>query len=203
MSPRHIAVIAVVVLAAAGIVGGAFWLGDQAGTAEHASPDRTAGNSATAAPQSTSTRAALPRSDSAHAAGPTKVAQQWLAGRYTLRASDTAPDAWIHRVADMSTPELQSTLEKKYSGGSGGITWTQFVDQRCTRTVTGLGAEQVPEAPASESSQWLRVSGTAVTTCGIRPDDPPFPARQTVTTTLQLLRQDNGTWLVGDRVLAG
>lgn len=202
MTRRSITAATAAVLAAAVVVGGAYWLGTQSSTnaAAVSQPDTRRGTpshrpSGVANPPATHHT----QPDEPDAA---TVARQWLRGRYTLKASDTAPDAWIARVADESTQSLSDELERRYGGGSGGATWVAFVNQQCRRTVTQLQARTVPEAPSTDTSRWLRVSGTAVTTCQIQPDDPPFPAEESVTVTLQLVRQD-GRWLVNERVHAG
>lgn len=202
MNRRSIAAIVVASLAALALIGGAYWLGSQ-------SPDKSGARPAAAAPtpsRSTTTPTTSPTATSSAQPdypGAIIVARKWLQARYTLHADDPAPDAWIARVAPLSTDTLQATLEKKFGGGSGGIAWANFVQQRCSRTVGDLQAQISPEAPETKTSKWLRVTGVATTHCAVNPKDPPFPAEKVVRATLQLTKQPSGAWRVNDRIRAG
>jgi hypothetical protein len=198
MNRRRIAVVLAGIVIAVGVTAGAFWLGSRSGddsAAAPAPPSVTAANTTPPATTSSSPTVDYP--------GPVIVARQWLAAQYTLHATDARPDAWLERVAPLSTPSLRTALQREYGGGSGGAAWPQFQHQRCERTVRDLQAQPSSEAPSTDTSQWLVVNGIAVTTCEVNPTAPPFPAEERVSTVLEVTQQPSGEWLVNSRVVAG
>jgi hypothetical protein len=198
MNRRRIAVVLAGIVIAVSVLAGAFWLGRHSRDNSAAAPPPPrvpATDTTTAATTSSSPAVDYP--------GPVIVARQWLAAQYMLHATDARPDAWLERVAPLSTPSLRTALQRQYRGGSGGAAWPQFQQQRCQRTVRDLQAQPSAEAPSTDTSQWLVVNGIAVTTCEINPTAPPFPAEERVSTVLEVTQQPSGEWLVNSRVDAG
>jgi hypothetical protein len=199
MNRRRLTAIVVAVLVAAMVIAGAFWLGRHSTSDSAAPPPTTAAitTPGTTPPVTTSSSAAVDYP------GPIIVARQFLEAQYTLHATDERPDAWLDRVAPLSTPAMTTALQRQYRDGSGGIGWVHFQQQRCDRTVRDLQAQPSPEAPSTDTSKWLVVNGNAITTCEINPTNPPWPAEERVSTVVEVIQQDSGEWLVNSRVDAG
>ncbi|MEV5300238.1 hypothetical protein [Amycolatopsis methanolica] len=203
MTQRKLWTAITAVIAVAVLIGVAFWLGTRTSDSGASTVARPTGQlpgetvppgSAIPAPPWTS----LPPTGQPAAVD---IARQWLTGQYTLQATDAGPDAWLERVAPLSTPALRTALEQ-YRGGNGGQTWAQFQSQQCSRTVRDAFAQLNPDAPSTDTDKWLLVTGVAETRCA-QPGPLPFPAQETVSATLELVQQADGSWLVNQRVEAG
>ncbi|ASR39942.1 hypothetical protein BAY61_32180 (plasmid) [Prauserella marina] len=185
---RVLAATGAAVLVAGGVIVGAYWLGAEQNEPAAPAPIGPSG----------SVQTIVSATGAATEADPGRVAGEWLAARHSLRATDPAADAWLHRVAELSTSRLHAELTDQFGGGGGGVAWADFQRQDCTRIVREVQAHVAQAAPSTDTSTWYLVSGTAITSCAHDPRNPPFPAEQPVTVTLKLTRQPGGNWLVDD-----
>lgn len=182
---RQGVLVAVAVLAAAGVVVLAFVAGAHS---RHRSGDENA-PAAAAAPQPGTPAAARAGTDPEHAA------EEWLRAYHTVIYTDPAPAAWTDRVRPAVTGELAQQI-LGLNGASGGAEWADFVAQRCQSSTRDVDAIVPAEAPRSPNSAFVQVSGNVVTTCvGNTPEQV-----EQVVATVEVERGGDGLWRVAKRL---
>ncbi|MGH3827204.1 MAG: hypothetical protein ACRDQX_08520 [Pseudonocardiaceae bacterium] len=129
-------------------------------------------------------------------ADPVTTATAWLRAYRGLQWTDSSPSAWVDRVR----PYVGDDLAKEYDRareGSAGSTWTAFVRDKCTATVSEVGAVIPPEAPRAPDSVYVQVAGTVLTECAA--GQPPAPS-EPVAATVEVRRSAGGRWVVSRRL---
>lgn len=191
----RIAVGAAAAVVAVSLVGTAYWLGtrSQQPAAAAPAPNTSASTSrpARTTPPSTSATSALPAPND-----PVTASVDWLI-TYEGRSWQQSPGQWVDAVA----PYVTDQLEQQYApdrDGSAGASWPAFVTAHCTTTVQQAGGVIPDEAPRTDTTVYVQVSGSAVTTC--TNGQPPPPASVPVAATLEVQRGADGRWRVNDRM---
>lgn len=189
-------VIAGVVGLVLGLVAAAYWIGTSSGPDEPpASP-----SSAAPAPESiveTAPSSTLPTPENGEpATDPIEAARAWLVNFRSVAWDDPTPTAWIDRVRPYVTDALAAEYEALREGGVGAG-WEIFVKRECASTVPDADGVIPPEAPVSDTTVYVNISGTVTTTC--EEGEPPTPAVG-AGGTMELLRGEDGYWRVNQRI---
>lgn len=112
-------------------------------------------------------------------AGPLQVAVDWLVA-YRAASWRKPATAWIDAVAPLVTGRMNSE-NQKLADADADAAWADFVENRCTSTVTGPGAVIPPEAPSNGRLVHVQVAGTVHTVCETGPQTPDEAATATLT----------------------
>lgn len=192
----RIAVGAAAAVVAASLVGTAYWLGTRneqpaaAAPAPTTSPSSSTSSTVTT-PATSPTTSALPAPND-----PVTAGVDWLI-TYEGRSWQQPAGQWVDAVA----PYVTDQLEQQYvpdRDGSVGAAWPAFVTAHCTTVVQQAGGVIPDEAPRTDTTVYVQVSGSSVTTC--TNGQPPPPATVPVAATLEVQRGTDGQWRVNDRM---
>lgn len=188
MHPRSL-LTALGAVALTGVVAvGAYWAGTH--SASHGEP----GNGTTP-PPTPSTSSPPPGEDdmppSIPAATPESAAIGWLVATNTLSWRDPTPTAWVDRVSPYVTGPAQHDAEQA-RGGQPGADWNRLLAHQCVQRVHEPGGVIPPEAPRTEQTAYVQVSGTAAWECAAGSPPPPQP----LAATLEVVHFPDGTWRV-------
>jgi hypothetical protein len=135
---------------------------------------------------------ATPAADTAN---PTDTAARWLIAYRSATWTDRTPAAWIDRVQPYVTATLHTANQSLRDAG-GGTDWAQFIQQRCTSTVTDTTAIIPAESPGTDTAANVVVTGAVHTTCTA--GTPTVPAEDASATVI-VIKTANG-WRVDQRL---
>lgn len=131
------------------------------------------------------------------AADPTDAATGWLRTSRGLDWTDPTPTTWTSRVRSYATDVLMASYSQTNSTGPG-VGWDQFVQARCSTRVLNAGASVPSEAPRTNTSVYVQVSGQVVTTCLDGP--APSPGNEDASATVEVRRGTDGAWRVNHQL---
>ncbi|MGM0723964.1 MAG: hypothetical protein ACQEXM_26215 [Actinomycetota bacterium] len=129
---------------------------------------------------------------------PLTTARRWLKASRTVSFTDPRPVTWTERVAPVLTGAAAADNTATAQNPATGAGWEQLVADRCSTTVSEIGAVIPPEAPRTDRQVYVQVTGTVRTGCEVA-DGLTAPPEQTAATVALTLEPD-GLWRVSERL---
>ncbi|WP_143510614.1 hypothetical protein [Pseudonocardia sp. Ae717_Ps2] len=144
--------------------------------------------------------AGVPQAAGPHAVpdrDPLTTARRWLKASRSVNFTDPRPVTWTERVAPVLTGAAAQDNTATAQAPATGAGWEQLVANRCSTTVSEIGAVIPPEAPRTDRQVYVQVTGAVRTGCeGDGLVAPPEHAAA----TLALAFGPDGLWRVSERL---